>query len=373
MRIGIDIRALLEGRTTGVQVYVANLLEALLAIDQKNEYVFFGNSFSTQQIPLQGRFSKAEWKMFNYPNKIFMPAQKYLQYPKVDQMLGGVDLFFSPHWRVTALDPKIPLVTTFHDLSFEVLPEFFTWRQRLWHSFMNYRQAATRATKIVAVSEHTKKDLIDLYQIPQEKIAVIYPGLAQTAKHTLKFKEYFHKQPPNNYFLYFGTFEPRKNVQGVIQAYQQYFLLSKFSRPLVLAGSRGWKLHLSIPSELKGHVTILQNLDEAEKTRLYTNAFAFLFLSFYEGFGFPVLEASSLGIPVISSYNTSLGEIAGNFALLVNPFRPSQVAKAMMKLEQDMLLYQKLSQQGLAASKEFTWDKSARQMIELFEQTVSQG
>ncbi len=404
MRIGIDIRALMEGKTTGVPVYITNLLRTLFVIDKENEYVLFGNSFGPSPfLPLPQKGERAgvrgnvKYKLFRYPNKLFMPSQRFLGWPKIDKMLGGVDLFFSPHWRVAALSKNIPLVVTFHDLSFEVIPEFFTMRQRLWHQFMNYRQAARRAAKIVAVSKNTRQDLIDLYGVPESKIEVIYPGCGnQNSPFTPSFppkedpplaeiKEgeggvhvaeafsavggsaFGGRTPMNkNYFLYFGTFEPRKNVAAVLEAYEAYYRQSRVKRPLFLAGSAGWKTKLKIPARLRGQIFIKQNTSEAERQRLFADAFGFLFLSFYEGFGFPVLEAASVGLPVISSFATSLSEIASDFALLVNPFRPSQVAEAMLALEEDERLYQSLKNKGLQAAKEFTWEKTAKQTLELF-------
>ncbi len=363
MRIGIDIRALMENRMTGVQVYIKNLLEALFKIDRENEYVLFANSFTPPLIPFlneggRERRWNVEYRIFRYPNKLFIPAQKHLHWPKIDKLLGGIDLFFSPHWRMAALSPGIPLVITFHDLSFEVMPNFFTLRQRLWHKFMDYRGAARKASKIIAVSESTKQDLARIYNISQAKIEVIYSGVEplQVANHS----------SPEKYFLYLGTFEPRKNLEAVLVAYQKYCDSSEIKRPLVLAGSSGWKTNLHIPPKLRNQIKLRQSVSEEEKAFLYQNAFALLFLSYYEGFGFPVLEAASAGAPVISSFATSLAEIAGSFALLVNPFRPSQVAAAMLALEEDEKLYQSLRNKGLQAAKEFTWKKTAKQTLELF-------
>lgn len=386
MRIGIDIRALMEGKITGVQVYILNLLEALFKIDKKNEYLLFGNSFSTSPVrwtsspslgegrgwgfPLQemeraGR-GRIKIRFFNYPNKLFIPAQKYLGLPKVDKLLGGVDLFFSPHWRIAALSPNVSLVVTFHDLSFEIVPEFFTLKQRLWHKFMDYRGAAQRANRVIAVSESTKRDLIDIYKVPESKIRVVYPGVRPLSNSPLARGEGVN----SDYFLYFGTFEPRKNVESVLGAYEIYFQKSKIKRPLVLAGSSGWKSKLKIPEAIKSQISIFRDVDEKQKWKLCQNAFAFLFLSYYEGFGFPILEAASAGIPVISSFASSLQEIGRDFALMVNPFRPAQVVEAMLALENEPEFYDRLQEEGLAAAQKFSWEKTAKKTLELFQEMI---
>lgn len=369
MRIGIDIRALMEGKITGVQVYITNLLHALFRIDQKNQYFLFANSFRDidQQTKIFN-YPNVHYTILSYPNKLFNIAQKFLRLPKIDKTLGGLDLFFSPHWRTAALSSDLPLIVTFHDLAFEILPEFFTLRQRLWHKFMDYRTAARKATKIVAVSKNTKADLIRLYKIPAEKITVIYPGVNFQKIVT---RPNFPVELPPKYFLSFSTFEPRKNLEAVIVAYQEYLKLSRKQFPLVLAGSSGWKTQLEIPPEISPFVTVLKNVSEEQKSYLHQNAYALLFLSFYEGFGFPVLEAAADGVPVISSFGSSLSEIATSFALFVNPFRSVQIAQTMLELERDPNLYQELKKRGLRAVEKYTWKRTAEEMLELFKSLMS--
>src|SRR3989344_331018 len=202
MKIAIDIRALMEGKTTGVEVYLVNLLHELFKIDSKNQYVLFANSFRAVSLP-SFNYSNVKLIVTKYPNKIFNLSQK-LGFLQMEKLLGPVDLFFSPHWRVVALKSSTPLVVTFHDLFFEIIPEFFTARRRLWHAFMDYPKAARRAKKIIAVSDNTKKDLEDLYGIENSKIKVVYPGMNPPRPSAPSL---------NQYFLYFGTLEPRKNIQ----------------------------------------------------------------------------------------------------------------------------------------------------------------
>src|SRR3989344_4682839 len=217
MRIGIDIRALMEGKTTGVEVYLINLLSSLFEIDRSNQYILFANSYREISLP-EFRHPNVEVVVSRYPNKFFNLAQKFGLFG-VESLIGKVDLFFSPHWRVLSLGSKVPLVVTFHDLFFELMPEFFTWRRRLWHWFMNYRAAASRANKIIAVSENTKRDLMDIYGVSENKVVVIYPGVNNAPQPPLSLRG---GEGALSYFLYFGTFEPRKNVQGVLAAYEVY-------------------------------------------------------------------------------------------------------------------------------------------------------
>ena len=234
---------------------------------------------------------------------------------------------------------------------------------RSWHRFMNYRSAAKRATRLVSVSKSTKRDLEKIYNIPASKIQVIYPGVNFEEGADAGLGDFQEK-----YFLYFGTFEPRKNLDCVLEAYREYCKITDRPRQLVLAGSHGWKVRLEIPNKLKNLVHIKRKVSEEEKNELYRGAYALLFLSFYEGFGFPVLEAASQGVPVIAASATSLAEIGENFVLFANPFRSSQVAGAMCALEQDQVLYETLKSQGLKEVEKFTWATTARKTLQLFEE-----
>ena len=234
----------------------------------------------------------------------------------------------------------------------------------MWHRFMDYRGAARRATKIIAVSESTKRDLVELYGLPENRVQVIYPGVALTHPASVS-----SLQSPN-YFLYFGTFEPRKNIEAVISAYQEYYAKSGIKKSLVIAGSAGWKTRIKLPKNLDQKITVTQNVSEKEKMSLYKNAFAFVFPSFYEGFGFPVLEAAVLGIPVVTSYNSSLFEVAKNFAIFSNPFRPAQISGAMLELEGSTVLYKDLQSKGLQAAKNFLWESAAIKTLNLFQQVT---
>ena len=202
MKIGIDIRCLSEGRRTGVEEYTINLLKKIFKKDKQNEYILFLNSWKKSKADLKWleKYSNVKVKTFRFPNKLLNFLFWYLQWPKIDRMLGGVDIFFMPNINFIANSKKAKLILTIHDLAFEQFPETFSWKRRVWHIFINPRRLARRADKIMAVSESTKNDIVRLYKIPADKIKIIYNGVSERFKvidrndpKLLKVKEKYTK------------------------------------------------------------------------------------------------------------------------------------------------------------------------------------
>ena len=252
MKIGVDIRVLMDKQYSGVSEYTANLLAALLRLDKDDKYRLFYNSWHDISDRL------APWSKDNslvratgWPNKVFnYLLQKTLRYPKIDKLLGGVDVFWSPHFNFTCLSsgPGSPKkVLTVHDLSFLRYPEYFSGRKNFWHRALEVKKTIKEADLIVAVSENTKLDIIELIGVAAEKITVIYSGsnvsgepvateICQTVKKKFGISEHF--------ILYVGNIEPRKNIIGLIEAFNIIKSSKKYyaqSLELVLAGASGWK------------------------------------------------------------------------------------------------------------------------------------
>ncbi|MCX6797959.1 MAG: glycosyltransferase, partial [Candidatus Falkowbacteria bacterium] len=221
MIVGVDARVLMDKNYSGVSEYAASLLAALLEIDSDNEYRLFYNSWHN----LSARFKI--WERPNvkiiktsYPNKIFnYVLQKIFKYPKLDQVINGCDLFFSPHLNFSELSSATKKILVVHDLSFLRYPEFFSARKNIWHKALAVKSLIGVYDIIVAVSESTKSDLIELIGLDPEKIKVIYSGIDRpnlninlaAADQFLKIKNI--KTP---YILYLGNLEPRKNIDGLI-------------------------------------------------------------------------------------------------------------------------------------------------------------
>jgi len=248
MIIGIDIRVLARGTRTGIEEYTLNLLSRLLSMDKNIQYKLFYNAFNKINLNYDWlNVSNVELKEFSYPNRfIFDPMAKFFGMPKIDRLLGGVDVFFAPHFLLTPISKKCRKITVFHDLSFEYFPDFFPARKRFWHKFLNPAQRAKESGGIITVSESTRNDLVKWYEIPAGKIKTIYSGVGEEFKKIslntetiLRIKEGYRL--PEKFILYFGTIEPRKNLIGLIRTYdifREKYKLNDFK--LLIAGSRGW-------------------------------------------------------------------------------------------------------------------------------------
>lgn len=334
MKIGIDIRVLMDNYYSGVSEYTWNLLKALFEIDNVNQYKLFYNSWKdiSDHIP---NFDYKNVEVINtrYPNKVFnYTMQKFGNIPQLDKFLR-VDLFFAPHINFFALSGNCKKIITIHDLSFMRYPEFFSLRKNLWHKIINVREVLNNFDKIVAVSENTKRDIIDLCGIDEKKIKVIYSAVDDDYKkiNDLDNNKYCQKirakyKLGDKFILYLGTIEPRKNIEAVIEAYDIF--LKKNAKyedyELVLAGGDGWKNN-DIYKKWKNSVNkekirFLGYVDRNEKVYLYNLAQVFFYPSFYEGFGLPPLEACFCGTPVVTSNSSSIPEVVGNSAFFVDPY-----------------------------------------------------
>ena len=385
MKVGIDIRVLMDEYYSGVSEYTANLLSAIFALDKKNEYKLFYNSWHNLDKRL-GIWNGENVTVIarHIPNKIFNYFyQKLLAYPKLDQVLGGVDVFLSPHFNFTCLSRRTKKIITVHDLSFLRYPEFFSARKNFWHRALRVKKNLQTADKIIAVSENTKNDIIELSGVPAEKIRVIYSGNNANAKveaanesmSEVEAKDFLtNHNLTGRIILYLGTIEPRKNIVGLIKAYNELRDKNELFKDikLVLAGAHGWKEEKIYKewriSPYQDDIIFLGYISQKEKDILYKKASVFVYPSYYEGFGFPPLEAMTYGLPVICSNVSSLPEVVADAALMINPFVPEEITTALEMILTDETLRQSLVIKGRARAQFFSWEKTAAEYLEVFKE-----
>lgn len=391
MLIGIDgSRAFVKDRT-GTENYSYQLLKAIAKVDTENKDLLQNSlgkilplprrtlrltdakhSYLIYLRPGQERLAKSE----NWPDSFIF---KVINFPRLWTQLGlairtfldPLDVLFVPsHTLPLIRKPGLKTVITVHDLGAEYLPGFHQLKQVLYLKLMTYYQLKG-ATKIIAVSEATKKDLIKKTGIKSEKISVVYEGVEDRIKSDSirdTLKQYGLEK--NKYFIFVGTLQPRKNLERSIKAFSKFLNnTSAKDFKLVLSGQKGWKYEniYSLPQQvgIEDNVVFTGRVSDQDLAVLYSQASALVYPSLFEGFGLPILEAYSYGCPVITSNISSMPEIAGNAALLVNPYKEDEIYSAMLKIVTNDNLRKGLIQKGSKRVKDFSWEKSAIETVEI--------
>ncbi len=382
MKIGVDIRVLMDRYYSGIAHYSDNLLNELLKNPDDHKYRLFYNSFSDIKDKML-KWEKQCTKIVStrYPNKLFnYCGQKILKRPKIDKLLGGVDIFWSPHFNFTNLSSKTKHVLTIHDLSFMRYPKYFSRRKNFWHWAVNLKKQAQKCQALIAVSKNTKEDVVELLNVSEKKVHLVYSGLnMKNIKVKKTDEENFLKKHglKNNYILYLGNIEPRKNISGLIYAYN--ILRDRNIRlvdtQLVLAGATGWKnreiYQARENSPYKDSIKFIGYVGSYEREILYRKAICLTYPSFYEGFGFPPLEAMNKLLPVITSNVSSLPEVVEKAALTINPYDINDIARAMELVIYDKALRSELIIKGQLQANKFQWSKTAKQYLEIFNKLIS--
>lgn len=392
MRIGIDYTSAVRQRA-GIGRYTRELVSALLALDRSRNYTLFAATGGLPEEHWQSEINRLRKTRDQGPAVRTVPLSDdwlarlwhRLGLPiPIELVTGRLDLFYSPDFT---LPPTIDTHTllTIHDLSFVRHPDAFVPALRRYLERVVPR-SINRADVVLADSAHTRSDLIALFEVPPHKVKVVTPGVdarfhphppapaaaAPSARHPQDErlrKQYGIGEEP--YVLSVGTLQPRKNYVRLIRAFAQ----SRCARgdgttsspmQLLIAGGHGW-LYEDIVVEAEEHdrVRLLGFVADEDLPSLYRGAALFAFPSLYEGFGLPVLEAMACGVPVVCSAASSLPEVAGDAALLVDPLDVDALSKAMDQALQDDALQQAMIERGLTQAARFTWERSARQLSDV--------
>jgi len=375
VNIGIDIRLLARGVHTGIEEYTTNLVLHIADYSPETSFRLFYNAFRKERGHMRwGGRTNINIREFSFPNRLLDVGLKFAALPKLDRLLGGCDVFLSPHFFMAPVSGSCKKVVVFHDLSFEYYPEYFSFSKRQWHSMMNPKKTAHDADKIIAVSESTKEDLVSLYKIPSSKIEVVYPGISseilkRVSKESLvSVKNKYNL--PESFLLYFGTIEPRKNIEGLVKAFEILKRKKKYNDlSLVIAGAAGWLykdvLKTINTSSHKKSIILTGFVEEEDKSALYAASRVFVYPSFFEGFGFPPLEAMACGTPVVVSHVTSLPEIVADSGIMINPHIYGEIADAVELLLDDESLYDIYRKRGLKNITRFSWPESAKRVFDI--------
>jgi len=366
MRIGIDCRTIQEPEPAGTAHYTKELVRALLEIDSDNEYfLFFG-----QEKNIPEEFKRPNAKIIILPPKSLPFISSHWQFSRTLKQCR-LDIFHAPA-NTLPVGYNGASILTIHDLAIYQNSEWFP-KQTFSTNFLVPRSLAM-AKKIIVPSESTKQDLQKIFRAPEEKIKVIYEGVrteepSENAKNSTLEK---FNLPEKNYFLFLGTIEPRKNLIALIAAYKILLQKNPDAPILVLAGGKGWKnddiFEAIKKRSLENKIKCLGYVSNEEKFALMKSALAFVYPSLYEGFGLPILEAMSLGAPVITSRISSIPEITGDSALLIDPNNDGEIASALEKLWKDENLRNDFINKGKHQSAKFSWIKTAEQTLQTYKE-----
>ncbi len=363
MIIGIDGNEANVPMKVGVSVYTLNLLRYFRKHADKNTQfkIFLRNKPSNDLPEVNRYFSYEVVSGALFWSQIFLPLRLYMK--------RGIDIFFSPAHYAPRFCP-VPTVVTIHDLSYIYFPGDFL-KKDLYQLRNWTRYSIHKAKKIIAVSKTTKNDIMKAYQIPEERVEVVYNGYEKKIKdQRSKIKTKYTKNP---YILYVGTLQPRKNITTLIQAFAKFKEQSPEFR-LIVAGKKGWLFEsiFNLVKELKLNrdVSFTDYVTDQQVAFLYKNAFCFVLPSLYEGFGIPILEAMSFGCPVISSFASSLPEVGGDACLYFDTQNSEDLVEKLDMLKKDEKLRNGLVQKGKKRVKEFSWKKCAEQTLLIIQEAA---
>lgn len=370
MRVAINCRSFLKKQYTGIGRYAYHLVKSLSDIDQDNEY----------QLYVRKGFFSFNKKLPNFQAKNFIP--------RIDRFNRGlaktikdVDVYHFPSPGLLDAPAGAKIVVTVHDVIFKAHPAGHT-RQTIETGQQQFDQIKEKASKIICCSKSTADDLKEYFKIPDEKIALIYQGVDKNIFYRLKKGDEWLADKVLNekgvkapFILSVGTIEPRKNLINLLHAFHKLRIEGKFLGSLVIIGMKGWMLGdisaLVKQLGLTGHIIFLGFLTDRELCHFYNKAEVFVFPSFYEGFGFPIIEAFCCGAPVVTSNVSSCPEIAGDAAITVNPSSSGDIAEAISRIIGDDALKNLLRGRGQKRAEDFNFRKTAQKTLEIYREVYN--
>jgi len=368
MKIGIDIRALGSKHLTGIGVYIFNAIKNILEIDKDNQYYLFSSGLKNDlytnldfnQKNVEHIHVKASNKLINLGIIVGKSSKVCRDFFK------QVDLFWLPNINFCNLDRNCPSILTVHDLSFLHSREFYSLKRRYWHKLVKVDNLVSLSSHIIAISENTKRDLMRFFSLEEDKISVINPGIEYTKLDDERANNLLSTLDlPDKFFIYVGTLEPRKNIMSIIKAFDRYH--QKYPNThLLVVGSKGW-IYSNILRQIKKrhYVHYLSYVASPLKDALYHKSQGLIWPSFYEGYGFPPMEALAHKKPIIVSYKTSLPEIVKHQALYVDPYNISDIYKSLMNLSQDKKLLEQF-RNSVDSFQLPTWPTQAKKIVDIF-------
>ena len=369
MRIAIDARKL---RDYGIGTYIRNLLRHLARLDHQNDYVVLCReedcAFAAE---LGENFRPIAERSLPYS------IREQLAVP-LDLRREKADLFHAPHYVLPPLTPCRSVVTI-HDCIHLRFPQYLPSRLGYAYARSSLWVAAHRSARILTVSEASKRDILEYFDVPESKITVIHNAIDErfseepAADEVMRVRERY--QLNDRFILYAGNIKPHKNLERVIEAFHMIRRGELEHVKLLIIGDEISKyagLRRTVHRyKLHKHVRFFGFVPDATLAILYRLASVFVFPSLYEGFGLPPLEAMASGTPVITSNISSLPEVVGDAAMLIDPYQPDAIAGAMRRVMLDERLRDDMRERGLARAREFSWDRSVGRIKDIYDEVLA--
>ena len=373
MRIAVNTRLLIGNRLDGIGIFTRETMRRIVREHPEHEFLFLFDR------PPSSDYIFAE----NVRPVVFGPVVRepvtalFWQEVQLPRILRRerADLLFSPE-PMHSLRADLPKVEAIHDLNYEHQPASLPWIWRNYYHVFSKRYAQN-ARRIVTVSDYSKRDIINLYRIPAERIDVVYNGAPEnherlSSDEVEQVRRRYTEGKP--YFYFVGTLHQRKNVIGMLRAFDRFRETDREETKFVIVCRKKWWNRRMEETwermQYRDSVIFAGRLEDEELARVAGGSIGLLYVPFFEGFGIPILEAFSVHVPVIASNVTSMPEVAGRGALLTDPHSPEEIAGAMTRLAADRKLREELIEEGNRRRELFTWEKTAALLWNSLEQTL---
>jgi glycosyltransferase involved in cell wall biosynthesis len=375
MRVGIDATALLTRKKTGIQFYTSWLIRSLLELVPESPDIELICYFHSGDRHVDAALLHDQRSQFeNARVRTWKLARGYRLALPVMAALDRIDLLHLPVPTFLQLN-SCPAVVTIHDLCWARLPADIVAGEQMANMATEER-AIGMATAMIAVSQNTRRDLLEEYNIAPERVGVTYEGVSELYHPAPAEAERLRsKHQLDRYILYVGTLQRRKNLVRLVEAYAHLLEQHDIPHKLVLAGSKGWgyeEVYAAVErSGVADRIKLLGYVPDEDLPGLYTGADLFIYPSLYEGFGLPVLEAMACGTPIAVSSTSSLPEVAGDAGCFFSPYSVEEIAQAIANVLTDSDYSSELRQKGLRRVKRFTWRETARQTLSIYRDLIN--
>lgn len=386
MVIALDIRPLSVGVRGGIPEFTKMLFDYLITYAPEHTYVLFGNALHfhpecTKLITTWSSYAHVTMCITRYPTKLFWVLLKFFRYPRIDTLIASKtglhpDIIIACNFDFFSFSLSCSTLLIVHDLTFDLYSSFSSWKKRLKYKLINPKKTLSLFSHCMVNSSQTKRDVEKYYNYNPDRIITIPFGIPDSflkGTHMVHYDDIKKKYPfiTERYIFFIGSEEPRKNSLLLFDAYSQLILDTRFSHiQLCMSGKNSIKNSLmkkACEFGIQSRIQWVGELLEEEKYWLLKKAVVLVYPSFYEGFGFPPLEAASCKTPVISALHSSIGEVMGNACIMIDPYNSTSLLRALQEILSNNVLREQYCERGFQQAQKFPFSKTGAKILECIE------